>query len=169
MIKADPNAMVECGHPTLELDGYGWRCRLCGAKLDLGLQPPPCHQGGAELPSPVPLQVHRLRCLAMVVAGVPLDLPEDDDADRGGMVIVCQGPPFCDLAGEEMRTAARRGCTKCQHIDPDEAQYITAAGRDWTESAWFDQVARDAPDLDPDEFDDFWAEQQDKRRRGRPN
>jgi hypothetical protein len=37
----------------------------------------------------------------------------DDDL---GTITVCQGPPSCDLRGDEAEAAQRAGCVWCQRI-----------------------------------------------------
>ena len=48
----------------------------------------------------------------------PLDLPE---------VIVCAGPPTCNLQGDEAIEAADAGCPQCKHVvchpDGSETEY----------------------------------------------
>mgnify|MGYP005613687295 FL=1 len=42
-------------------------------------------------------------------------MTEDDDDDPQ-MVIVCAGPPRCDLNGDEAYEAQRAGCIWCRRI-----------------------------------------------------
>ena len=43
------------------------------------------------------------------------DLPPDDE-DTPSLIIVCQGPPRCDLLGEHAIAAQDLGCVWCRRI-----------------------------------------------------
>jgi len=51
----------------------------------------------------------------------------DDEGDVKGEIIVCAGPPACDLQDEAAVEAAQAGCPKCLHIlvhhDGSETEY----------------------------------------------
>ncbi len=44
--------------------------------------------------------------------------PDDAKAELDGdpEVIVCQGPPVCELCGDEVEQAQRKGCIWCKRI-----------------------------------------------------
>lgn len=43
-----------------------------------------------------------------------------DDEDERPVIIVCQGPPRCDLQGDEARAAQVAGCPWCKYISVNE-------------------------------------------------
>lgn len=58
-----------------------------------------------------------------------LDALFDEEPDP--QVVVCQGPPVCDLVGEAAFEAASNGCPWCVRtiVHPDGSETVTAPGR----------------------------------------
>lgn len=53
-----------------------------------------------------------------------------DEDDEPQMVIVCAGPPRCQLNGDEAYEAQRAGCVWCRRIayHPDGRETVTEPG-----------------------------------------
>lgn len=50
--------------------------------------------------------------------------------DEAGLVIVCAGPPYCDLKDDEAVKAQEAGCKWCSrvHIEPDGREFVEQPG-----------------------------------------
>lgn len=49
---------------------------------------------------------------------------QDEMGDEPNRITVCQGPPRCDLVGDEAVAAMKAGCPFCQviHVDPETGE-----------------------------------------------
>jgi hypothetical protein len=56
--------------------------------------------------------------------------PDCDFNDEAGLVIVCAGPPYCSLVGDDAVKAQEAGCPWCSyvHVEEDGREHIDQPG-----------------------------------------
>lgn len=59
-----------------------------------------------------------------------MDEIEDDTEEQPGLVIVCAGPPYCDLKGDDAEKAQKDGCPWCAYVyfEEDGREHIDQPG-----------------------------------------
>ena len=55
---------------------------------------------------------------------------DQDSEDQESLQIICAGPPYCDLKGDEAVKAQENGCIWCSRVytEPDGREFIEQPG-----------------------------------------